>query len=111
MFEQRLLEAGLIKQGSRSTRCTPQRSTRSNRLCEIVSQEPRPRPEDVEKFTYAPSRVDAVYPGDYTGLPQETLPVSATLGATPMNGNEREVEIAAPGRDALAECGRPRIAH
>ena len=31
--------------------------------------EPRPAPADVEKFTYAPSEVDAVYPGDYTGLP------------------------------------------
>jgi 2-oxoisovalerate dehydrogenase E1 component alpha subunit len=35
-----------------------------------VAQEPRPKPEDVEKFTYAPSEVDAVYPGDYTGLPR-----------------------------------------
>ena len=28
-----------------------------------------PRAEDVEKFIYAPSPVDKVYPGDYTGLP------------------------------------------
>jgi 2-oxoisovalerate dehydrogenase E1 component alpha subunit len=32
-------------------------------------REPRPKPEDVEKFTYVPSPVDKVYPGDYTGLP------------------------------------------
>ena len=32
-------------------------------------QEPKPKAEDVEKFTYAPSPVDQVYPGDYTGLP------------------------------------------
>ncbi len=32
--------------------------------------EPMPEPADVEKYTYAPSPVDAVYPGDYTGLPQ-----------------------------------------
>jgi 2-oxoisovalerate dehydrogenase E1 component alpha subunit len=32
-------------------------------------QEPRPRPTDVEKHTYAPSPVDEIYPGDYTGLP------------------------------------------
>ena len=25
---------------------------------------------DVERFIYAPSPVDEVYPGDYTGLPQ-----------------------------------------
>jgi len=31
--------------------------------------EPRPVPEDVERFTYAPSPVDVVYPEDYTGLP------------------------------------------
>ena len=36
---------------------------------EEATQEPKPRPEDVEKFTYADSPVDAVYPGDYTGLP------------------------------------------
>jgi 2-oxoisovalerate dehydrogenase E1 component alpha subunit len=31
--------------------------------------EPRPQPGDVEKFTYAASPVDNLYPGDYTGLP------------------------------------------
>ena len=36
---------------------------------EQALREPKPRPSDVEKFTYAPSPVDAVYPGDYTGLP------------------------------------------
>jgi 2-oxoisovalerate dehydrogenase E1 component alpha subunit len=36
---------------------------------EQVMSEPRPMPADVEKYTYAPSPVDAVYPGDYTGLP------------------------------------------
>ena len=32
-------------------------------------REPKPQPEDVERHTYAPSAVDRVYPGDYTGLP------------------------------------------
>jgi len=32
-------------------------------------REPKPRAEDIERFTYAPSPVDAVYPQDYTGLP------------------------------------------
>jgi 2-oxoisovalerate dehydrogenase E1 component alpha subunit len=36
---------------------------------EQVTHEPRPQAGDVEKYTYAPSEVDAVYPGDYTGLP------------------------------------------
>jgi 2-oxoisovalerate dehydrogenase E1 component alpha subunit len=35
-----------------------------------VMAEPAPTAEDVEKFTYAPSEVDAVYPNDYTGLPR-----------------------------------------
>ena len=34
-----------------------------------VMKEPRPKPEDVERFTYAASAVDRVYPVDYTGLP------------------------------------------
>jgi 2-oxoisovalerate dehydrogenase E1 component alpha subunit len=37
---------------------------------EQALSEPQPKPEDVEKFTYAPSEVDAVYPLDYTGLPR-----------------------------------------
>ena len=32
-------------------------------------QEPEPTRDDVYAYTYAPSAVDAVYPGDYTGLP------------------------------------------
>ena len=39
---------------------------------EAVTQavrEPKPQAEDVEKHIYAPSSVDQVYPGDYTGLP------------------------------------------
>ena len=31
--------------------------------------EPEPTREDVMRFSYAPSTVDAVYPEDYTGLP------------------------------------------
>jgi len=37
---------------------------------EEVLAEPMPTPQDVERCTYAPSPVDAVYPEDYTGLPQ-----------------------------------------
>ncbi len=36
---------------------------------EQAQAEPRPTPADVVKHTYADSSVDAVYPGDYTGLP------------------------------------------
>lgn len=37
---------------------------------EEVLQEPPPVASDVEKHTYAPSKVDVVYPEDYTGLPR-----------------------------------------
>jgi 2-oxoisovalerate dehydrogenase E1 component alpha subunit len=36
---------------------------------EQALHEPRPAPEDVPRYTYAASKVDQVYPGDYTGLP------------------------------------------
>jgi 2-oxoisovalerate dehydrogenase E1 component alpha subunit len=34
-----------------------------------ATAEPKPTKDDVLKFSYAPSEVDAVYPEDYTGLP------------------------------------------
>jgi len=37
---------------------------------EQALREPKPTPADVERHTYAPSTVDAVYPLDYTGLPR-----------------------------------------
>jgi 2-oxoisovalerate dehydrogenase E1 component alpha subunit len=36
---------------------------------EQALSEPNPVPEDVRKYSYAPSLVDAIYPEDYTGLP------------------------------------------
>jgi 2-oxoisovalerate dehydrogenase E1 component alpha subunit len=36
---------------------------------EIVN-DPRPEPQDIYKDTYADSKVDVVYPGDYDGLPE-----------------------------------------
>ena len=41
----------------------------ADQAADEVVTEPRPTAEDVQKFTYAPSKVDAVYPEDYTGLP------------------------------------------
>ena len=37
---------------------------------DIAVKEPKPTAADVARHTYAASKVDAVYPGDYTGLPQ-----------------------------------------
>jgi len=39
-----------------------------------VLREPQPAPDDVPRFTYAASPVDAIYPGDYTRLPGEQKP-------------------------------------
>jgi len=68
LFERKLLAAGLLDRAGIE-------QVHDDALAEVeaaVEQtltEPDPRPEDIEKFTYAPSEVDEVYPGDYTGLP------------------------------------------
>jgi 2-oxoisovalerate dehydrogenase E1 component alpha subunit len=68
LFEQRLLEAGLLdRRGAEEIRA--EAHAEADAAAEQVARELRPKPEDVYKFTYAPSPVDAVYPGDYTGLP------------------------------------------
>jgi 2-oxoisovalerate dehydrogenase E1 component alpha subunit len=41
----------------------------ADRAVDQVLSEPKPSADDVYRWTYAPSKVDAVYPGDYTGLP------------------------------------------
>jgi len=68
LFEQKLLDAGLLDQQTID-------QTHDEALAEVeaaVEQglaEEQPRPEAVYRFTYAPSEVDVVYPEDYTGLP------------------------------------------
>ncbi len=68
MFEEKLLTAGLLQQVD-VEEIHEQAKAEVDAAAEAVMQEPKPRPEDVEKLTYAPSPVDAVYPDDYTGLP------------------------------------------
>jgi 2-oxoisovalerate dehydrogenase E1 component alpha subunit len=68
LFEHRLLDAGvldpeMIEEIREAARAESEESL------EQVLREPRPQPADVEKHTYAPSRVDPTYPEDYTGLP------------------------------------------
>ena len=41
----------------------------ADQAVEQAMREPKPTSGDVERFTFAPSDVDAVYPNDYTGLP------------------------------------------
>jgi 2-oxoisovalerate dehydrogenase E1 component alpha subunit len=68
LFEHQLTEAGLLD-------TVAIEHVREEALAEVeaaveqVLGEPMPTPADVEKYTYAPSTVDAVYPEDYTGLP------------------------------------------
>jgi 2-oxoisovalerate dehydrogenase E1 component alpha subunit len=68
-FERQLLEAGILNQRG-VDRAHAEARDETEAALEQALSEPRPTPEDVNRFTYAPSSVDAVYPGDYTGLPQ-----------------------------------------
>jgi 2-oxoisovalerate dehydrogenase E1 component alpha subunit len=68
LFEQKLLAAGLINREQIEDTHRAAREEADAAL-EKAHTEPRPTPADVEKHTYADSKVDAVYPGDYTGLP------------------------------------------
>jgi 2-oxoisovalerate dehydrogenase E1 component alpha subunit len=68
LFEKKLLEAGVIDQET-IDRTHADAHAEADAALEQALSEPRPTPEDVYKYTYAPSPVDAVYPGDYTGLP------------------------------------------
>jgi 2-oxoisovalerate dehydrogenase E1 component alpha subunit len=68
LFEARLLAANVLEQATVG-HVRAEAQEEANAAVAQAMREPRPRPEDVEKYTYAPSRVDAVYPGDYTGLP------------------------------------------
>ncbi len=69
LFEEKLLAAGAIDQhGIDIVHAEAQAEVEA--AVEQVLTEPAPTAADVERHTYAPSEVDAVYPGDYTGLPQ-----------------------------------------
>jgi 2-oxoisovalerate dehydrogenase E1 component alpha subunit len=68
LFEEKMLEAGVIDQKT-IDKLHEESAAEVDQAAEQVVHEPRPTAEDVYKFTYAPSKVDQVYPGDYTGLP------------------------------------------
>lgn len=69
MFEARLIRAGILDRDD-IQRVHEEAAAEVDEAVEQVINEPLPTPEDVERYTYYPSPVDAVYPGDYTGLPQ-----------------------------------------
>jgi 2-oxoisovalerate dehydrogenase E1 component alpha subunit len=68
LFERKLLEAGVLDRAL-IAHVHEQAQAEVETAAEQAAQEPAPTPADVLKYTYAPSPVDAVYPGDYTGLP------------------------------------------
>jgi 2-oxoisovalerate dehydrogenase E1 component alpha subunit len=68
LFEERLRAAKLIDDNTIEQIRDEARAEVEQAVAQAM-REPKPQPEDVERHTYAPSPVDAVYPGDYNGLP------------------------------------------
>jgi 2-oxoisovalerate dehydrogenase E1 component alpha subunit len=68
LFERKLLEAGVLSVEA-VERIHEEARAEAEAALEQALREPKPTADDVEKHTYADSPVDAVYPGDYTGLP------------------------------------------
>ena len=68
VFEQKLVDDGAIDVPLVKAMKDEAKAEADAAVVEAM-KEPQPTREDVERFTYAPSPVDAVYPGDYTGLP------------------------------------------
>lgn len=68
LFEKKLLAAGALDEPA-IAQVHHDAKAEAEEALEQALQEARPEAKDVERGTYAPSQVDAVYPGDYTGLP------------------------------------------
>jgi 2-oxoisovalerate dehydrogenase E1 component alpha subunit len=68
-FEDKLLSSGVLEQ-SAIDQVHEEAAAEVDAAVDQAMKEPPPRAEDVERFTYAPSKVDAVYPDDYDGLPK-----------------------------------------
>src|SRR5262249_28159171 len=69
IFEKKLISAGVIHK-ELAEMIHHEAHEEAERAVEQAMPEPRPTPADVERFTFAPSNVDAIYPNDYTGLPR-----------------------------------------
>jgi 2-oxoisovalerate dehydrogenase E1 component alpha subunit len=68
-FEQTLIDAGAIDPEHVQLLKDEAKQEIDAAVAEVVA-EPKPTADDLLADTYAPSDVDAVYPRDYTGLPQ-----------------------------------------
>ena len=69
LFEQKLLDAHAIDADA-IRQMKEESRDEANAAVVTATAEPKPTKDDVPRFTYAPSEVDAVYPDDYTGLPR-----------------------------------------
>ncbi|MCZ2342145.1 MAG: thiamine pyrophosphate-dependent dehydrogenase E1 component subunit alpha [Bacteroidales bacterium] len=67
-FEHKLLELGALDTDTAQLMWDEARAE-ADTAADLATNEAEPLVEDVNRFTYAPSTVDAVYPDDYTGLP------------------------------------------
>lgn len=73
LFEQKLIDAGVLDP-STAEQIHEDAYAEAEAALEQALAEPKPTPDDVYPYTYAPSTVDAVYPEDYTGLPSTSEP-------------------------------------
>lgn len=68
LFEKRLVDAGVLDLAV-AEQIHDEALAEVEAAVEQALSEPQPRSDDVHRYSYAPSSVDAVYPEDYTGLP------------------------------------------
>jgi 2-oxoisovalerate dehydrogenase E1 component alpha subunit len=68
LFEQKLVDACVLDQ-EKIDRTHDEAKAEAEEALEQATKEPAPTPDDIHRHSYAPSRVDVVYPEDYTGLP------------------------------------------
>jgi 2-oxoisovalerate dehydrogenase E1 component alpha subunit len=68
LFEKKLFDAGVLDPAT-AEQVHEEAAAEVEATLEEVLAEDQPTVADIEKHTYAPSPVDAVYPEDYTGLP------------------------------------------
>src|SRR4029078_1188327 len=66
LFERKLIEAGVLH-AEAAEHIRHEAHEEAECAVEPGVQEPQPTEDDVERFSYAPSPVDAIYPEDYTG--------------------------------------------
>lgn len=69
MFEAKLVAAGIIHR-ELAEMVHHDAHEEADKAVEQAMHEEQPLPEDVERFTFAPSPVDVIYPKDFTGLPR-----------------------------------------